>query len=166
MAMWKGNDRPFTRFTLAFRGNQLPNWKDSSILVLTKRWRTKSRFFAKWKSTSTCTVPGHATKRFANWNGHCTGDNRVTPLTKRCRLSLLTNSALLIRVQTRGRGEVAGSQPMSTAVHHVTWSPNNLCISTSIFNLCWRVSSGESMIPFSCGPQTTGISVIAIRKYW
>jgi hypothetical protein len=37
--------------------------------------------------------------------------------TKRCRLSLLTNSALVIRVQLRGGGEVTGSQPMSTAVH-------------------------------------------------
>jgi hypothetical protein len=37
--------------------------------------------------------------------------------TKRCRLSLLTNSAPHIRVQMRGRVGVAGSQPMSTAVH-------------------------------------------------
>jgi hypothetical protein len=46
----------------------------------------------------------------------------ATPLqyqgvTKRCRLYSLTNSALVIRVQMRGRGEVAGSQPMTTAVH-------------------------------------------------
>ncbi len=39
-------------------------------------------------------------------------------VTKRCRLSLLTNSALVMRVQMRGEGEgVAGSQPMNTAVH-------------------------------------------------
>jgi hypothetical protein len=39
-------------------------------------------------------------------------------VTKRCRLSLLTNSALVIRVQMRGDREgVAGSQPMSTVVH-------------------------------------------------
>ncbi len=52
-----------TRFTLAFRGNQLPNWKDSSILVLTKRWRTKSSLFttSKWYA-STCNEPGRATK--------------------------------------------------------------------------------------------------------
>jgi hypothetical protein len=37
--------------------------------------------------------------------------------TKRCRLSWLTNSAPQIRVHMRGRGGVAGSQPMSTAVH-------------------------------------------------
>jgi hypothetical protein len=34
----------------------------------------------------------------------------------RCRLSLLTNSVPHLRVQMRGEGEVAGSQPMSTAV--------------------------------------------------
>jgi hypothetical protein len=38
-------------------------------------------------------------------------------VTKRCRLSLLTNSALVKRVQMRGEGGVAGSQPMSIAVH-------------------------------------------------
>jgi hypothetical protein len=41
-------------------------------------------------------------------------------VTKRCRLSLLTNSTPIVRVQMRGRGGVAGSQPMSTAVH-ITW---------------------------------------------
>ncbi len=38
-------------------------------------------------------------------------------VTKRCRLSFLTNSALVIRVPMRGEGGVAGSQPMSKAVH-------------------------------------------------
>jgi hypothetical protein len=40
-------------------------------------------------------------------------------VTKRCRLSLLTNSAPRIRVQMGGGdgGGVVGSQPMSTAVH-------------------------------------------------
>ncbi len=37
-------------------------------------------------------------------------------VTKSC-LALLTNSALVIRVQMRGERGVAGSQPMSTAVH-------------------------------------------------
>ncbi len=43
-------------------------------------------------------------------------------VTKRCRLSLLTNSAQQIGVQMRvgGGGGIAGSQPMSTAVH-ITW---------------------------------------------
>jgi hypothetical protein len=38
-------------------------------------------------------------------------------VTMRSRLSLLTNSALALRVQMRGEGGVARSQPMSTAVH-------------------------------------------------
>jgi hypothetical protein len=38
-------------------------------------------------------------------------------VTKRCRLSLLTNCAPRIRVPMRGEGGFAGSQPMSTAVH-------------------------------------------------
>jgi hypothetical protein len=41
-------------------------------------------------------------------------------ITKRCRLSLLTNSALVRRLDKSkcgGREGVAGSQPMSTAVH-------------------------------------------------
>ncbi len=41
-------------------------------------------------------------------------------VTKRCRLSLLTNSAVVILVQMRGEGGVAGSQAMSTAVQ-ITW---------------------------------------------
>ncbi len=42
-------------------------------------------------------------------------------VTKRCRLSLLTNSALVYESKCGGMGgEVAGSQPMSTAVH-ITW---------------------------------------------
>jgi hypothetical protein len=38
-------------------------------------------------------------------------------ISKRCRLSLLTISALVYESQCEGMGEVAGSQPMSTAVH-------------------------------------------------
>jgi hypothetical protein len=38
-------------------------------------------------------------------------------VTRRCRLSVLTNSALVIRVQIRGEGGVAGSQPRSADVH-------------------------------------------------
>jgi hypothetical protein len=38
-------------------------------------------------------------------------------ITKRCRLSLLTNSALVYESQCGGIGDVAGSQPMSAAVH-------------------------------------------------
>ncbi len=50
-------------------------------------------------------------------------------VTRRCRLSWLTNSALVYEPKCGDRGEVAGSQPMSAAVN---MSPNN-----SIFDL-WR----------------------------
>jgi hypothetical protein len=44
-------------------------------------------------------------------------DGRGQGVTKRCRPSLLTNRARVIRVQMRGERGVAGSQPMSTAVN-------------------------------------------------
>ncbi len=59
--------------------------------------------------------------------------------TKRCRLSWLTNSAVVNEPKCGGWGGgwVAGSQPMSTAC---TWSPNKLWRSTvqynSMFILC------------------------------
>ncbi len=49
--------------------------------------------------------------------------------TKRCRLSWLTNSALVYEPKC---GEVPGPQPMSTTVHR---SPNKLERSNFIFNL-------------------------------
>jgi hypothetical protein len=55
---------------------------------------------------------------------------------------LLTNSALVIRVQMRGMGAVAGvSANEYSFAHHVTWSTNKLRRSISIFNLCLWVSS-------------------------
>ncbi len=57
-------------------------------------------------------------------------------VTKRCRLSLLTNSALVIRVQMRGEGRSYGvSANEQSCAHHVTWSSNKLWRSTFIFNL-------------------------------
>ncbi len=48
-------------------------------------------------------------------------------VTKRCRLSLLTNSALAIRVQMRGEGGSCGvSANEYSCTHHVTWSLNKL----------------------------------------
>ncbi len=38
-------------------------------------------------------------------------------VTKRCRLSWLTNSALVYEPKCGGGGEVAGTQPMSKDVH-------------------------------------------------
>jgi hypothetical protein len=44
---------------------------------------------------------------------------------KECRLSLLTNSTLLIGVQMRGRGGSCGvSANEYSWAHHVTWNPN------------------------------------------
>jgi hypothetical protein len=54
-------------------------------------------------------------------------------VTKRCRLSWLTNSAIVYEPKCGGGG-CGGSQPMSTAVHR---SPNKLWRSNSIFNLCF-----------------------------
>jgi hypothetical protein len=48
---------------------------------------------------------------------------------KRCRLSLLTNSAVVVRVQTRGVGGSCGVS--ANEYNHVTWSPNKLLRSTS-----------------------------------
>jgi hypothetical protein len=61
---------------------------------------------------------------------------------KRCRLPLLTNSTLLIRVQMRGEGGSCGVPANEySCAHHVTWSPNKLWRSTSIFNLWVPVSA-------------------------
>ncbi len=55
-------------------------------------------------------------------------------VTRRCRLSLLTNSALVYRVQMQGGGgdcEVSANE--CGCAHHVTWSPSKPWRSTSIF---------------------------------
>ncbi len=58
-------------------------------------------------------------------------------VTKWCRLSWQTNSALVYEPKCGGGGRpVAGSQPMSTVVHR---SPNKLWRYNSIFNLCLQV---------------------------
>ncbi len=70
-------------------------------------------------------------------------------VTKRCRLSLLslTNSALVIRVQMRGEGGSCGvSANEYSCAHHVTWSPNILWRSNSIFNLWLYVSHSPSPV--------------------
>ncbi len=60
-------------------------------------------------------------------------------VTKRCRLSLLTNSALLYECKSEGIGGVAGSQPIRTAVH-ITWHEDliNFGDLPPHFNLCFR----------------------------
>ncbi len=42
---------------------------------------------------------------------------KLVGVTKRCRLSWLTNSALVYKPKLRGEGGSCGSWPMSTAVH-------------------------------------------------
>jgi hypothetical protein len=66
-------------------------------------------------------------------------------VTKRCHLSWLTTSAL-VWTQIRGEGGVAGSQPMSTAVH-CTWSPNKLWRSNSLFNLFFQQKTSYTHTP-------------------
>ncbi len=71
---------------------------------------------------------------------HCNVVLRSQRVAKRCRLSLLTNSALVYESQCGGREGVVGSQSANeySCAHHVTWSPNKLWRSTSIFNI-WYV---------------------------
>ncbi len=59
-------------------------------------------------------------------------------VTKRCRLSWLTNNALAYEPKC-GRGGLAGSQPMSTAVHR---SPHKLWRSHYILNLWAQLFRG------------------------
>ncbi len=81
-------------------------------------------------------------------------------ITKRCRLSLLTNSALVIRVQMRGEG---GSYEISANVyscaHHVTWGPNKLWSSTSIFNLWIYLYENNGVGPEARHPQDGKTSI-------
>ncbi len=42
-------------------------------------------------------------------------------VTKRCHPSLLTNRAFVGESKCGGMAGVTGSQPMSTALHHITW---------------------------------------------
>jgi hypothetical protein len=71
------------------------------------------------------------------------GDTRI------CRLSLLTNSALVYRVQMRGEGgDCRASANEYSCAHQVTWSPNKLWRSTSIFNLCTAASEALALLNY------------------
>jgi hypothetical protein len=70
-----------------------------------------------------------ANELFSFENSHRQG------VTKRCRLSLLTNSAFVYDSKCGGTERVVGvSANQYSCAHHVTWSPNKLW--RSIFNLC------------------------------
>ncbi len=72
-------------------------------------------------------------------------DSPLRPgVSKRCRPSWLTNSALVNEPKYGAKGGVAGSQPISIAVHR---SPNKLWRSNSIFNLCLRPMLHECRSP-------------------
>jgi hypothetical protein len=81
-------------------------------------------------------------------------DRSCQGVTKRCRQSLLTNSALVIRVQMQGEGGSCGvSANENSCAHHVTWSPNILWRSISIFNL-WAVAYPGGMHRMHVHPPT------------
>ncbi len=67
----------------------------------------------------------------------------IQGITKRCRLSLLTNSALLQYTSPNagGGGSCGVSVNEYSCAQYVTWSSNKLWRSTSIFNLWFYTSS-------------------------
>jgi hypothetical protein len=86
-------------------------------------------------------------------------------VTKRCRLSWLTNSPLVYEPKCGDRWGVAGSQPMSAAVHR---SPNKRWRSNSTFNL-WFCSStvgeGEKWSPLKSRPSIrTSLEQARLRR--
>jgi hypothetical protein len=84
---------------------------------------------------------------------------------KRCRLSWLTNSAFVYEPKCGGGGGVAGSQPMSTAVH---MGPKKLRRSNAIFNLWMSLRDGAAALALAsvaaCGP-TSGPAVSDGRRH-
>ncbi len=65
----------------------------------------------------------------SNKKATITVDPPIQGATKRCRLSWMTNSAIVFESQcgVMGGGGGVGSQPVSTAAHiTMTWSPNKL----------------------------------------
>ncbi len=91
-------------------------------------------------------VMNSGTHRYIKYWGLLSPSGMLTPegVTKRCRLSWLTNSALVHEPKCGGKGGILGSQQMSTAVHR---SPNKLWRSNSIFNL-WLTLTGPGKSPW------------------
>ncbi len=76
------------------------------------------------------------------------GEAQVLP-TKRCRLSWLTNSALIYESQCGGEGGGCGvSANEYSCAHHVTWSPNKLRGSTHVSPYLTYVPTG-TLLPSS-----------------
>ncbi len=87
-------------------------------------------------------------------------------VTKRCRLSFLTNSALVIRVQMRGeRGSSGVSANEFSCAHHVTWSQNKLWRSTSIFNLWPNSTLQYSLQTDTNNTLTELVFIMRLRTY-
>jgi hypothetical protein len=86
-------------------------------------------------------------------------------VSKRCRLSWLTNSALVYEPKCGGRGGVAGSQPMSTAVHR---SPQKLWRSNTIFNLWALVYCAGSIIEIKDNTccRVASVLILELRIGW
>ncbi len=99
----------------------------------------------KWDYSSVlCSV--HKINRVAS--GKPTDDGRICTqgVTKRCRLSLLTNSALVYEPKCGEGGELRGP---SQWVQLCTWNPNKLCVSNSIFNLCMHPQITQPSVHYS-----------------
>ncbi len=100
-----------------------------------KTYLSSSCAMARWQTMDVLQPINKAQDKHRIWIGHCSG----------LRLSLLTNSALVYESQCRGMvwggGGVAGSQPMSTAVH-ITWHgdlPPYLTFGTLALNTGYRL---------------------------
>jgi hypothetical protein len=86
-------------------------------------------------------------------------------VTKRCRLSWLTNSALVYEPKCGRWGGGAGSQPMST-VQLCTWSPNKLWRFNSIFYLCIHGKGSHLHLNETCTWWLTLGTVTTVCGVW
>ncbi len=104
-------------------------------------WRTfhdDGKIIPAWWGWGCTPSPFHSIYHHEQSCGVCSSwGGRYQGVIKRCRLSWLTNSALLNEskcggIWGRGYGVQANEY---SCVHHVTWSPNRLWRSNSLFNL-------------------------------
>ncbi len=93
----------------------------SRVISIKKKFEELFNNFSQVIVKRSC-GPWSATSLWRRWASLAISPEPVSQrvITKRCRLSLVTNSALVYESQCGGWREVAVSQPMSTAVH-ITW---------------------------------------------